>query len=612
MNYTFIKDTVFKTIDFAYDGKIEFGSFDGVKVEYDGKKAKISGSTAPQIARGLFLFAMEVSEGKTSVFIEEKPKFKTMGSMLDCSRNAVMTVEGVKLYINTLVALGMNMLMLYTEDTYEIEGRPLFGYMRGRYTKKELQEIDDYAYSLGVEVIPCIQTLGHLFQYLKWGREGAPDYTGEFITDIKDTSSVLLCEEEATYKFIEDEIRTCREAFRSKRIHIGMDEAHDLGLGKYKKKHGEKNRTEIMTKHLSKVVEICNKYDFHPMMWSDMFFRLKTGGAYYSYNFHFEEGFGDSFPEVEQIYWDYYHDDIKIFDGMFDRHEELGKPIGFAGGIVTFEGHLVPFDYSYKAMTTAMKSCIKHKVDTVINTIWGDEGNECHAFLANPYLPIYSEYCYKGEACTDKDIARASEFLTKIKFEDTKAMGKLHDTINEIFIQPRRGFYSDPLYDLGMRATSCPILMKNYSDGYKRMDELVAENDKNRDWYYYASLVYKISYIKAELRLNLRESYQKGNRAYLEKARTEILPRLKSLMEEFHGVHKKQWYTYFKPFGFEVLSYRYGGLIMRINDTIEALDKYLSGEWKEIPELAEKVLINEEDYAALTNELVSPNYHSYT
>ena len=51
---------------------------------------------------------------------------------------------------------------------------------------------------------------------------------------------------------------------------------------------------------------------------------------------------------------------------------------------------------------------------------------------------------------------------------------------------------------------------------------------------------------------------------------------------------------------------------MRINDTIEALDKYLSGEWKEIPELAEKVLINEEDYAALTNELVSPNYHSYT
>ncbi len=611
MNYSFIKDTVFKTVDFNYNGEIEFGAFDGVKVEYDGKKAKISGSTEPQIARGLFLFAMNVSEGKKTVNIEEKPKFKTLGCMLDCSRNAVMKVDVVKKYIDCLVSLGMNMLMLYTEDTYEIEGRPLFGYMRGRYTKAELREIDDYAFSLGVEVIPCIQTLGHLFQYLKWGREGAPDYTGEFITDIKDTDSVLLCEEDATYKFIDDAIKACREAFRSKRIHIGMDEAHDIGMGKYRRKHGEKNRTEIMTVHLNKVVEICEKYGFKPMMWSDMFFRLKTGG-YYRYDFHFEKELGESFPDVEVVYWDYYHDDKALYDGMFDRHEELGKTVGFAGGIVTFEGHLVPFDYSYNAMTTAMKSCINHKVDTVINTIWGDDGNECNAFLANPYLPIYSEYCYKGNGCTEEDIEKASEFLTKIKFEDTKAMGRLHDTINEIFVQPRRGFYSDPLYDLGMRATSCPILMKAYKAGYERMDELVAENDKNREWYYYASLVYKLYYIKAELRLNLREAYQNGDRAYLEKALTDVLPRLKALMEEFHTVHKKQWYESYKPFGFEVLSYRYGGLIMRINDTIEALDKYLSGEWSEIPELNEKVLINEEDYAALTPELISPNYHSYT
>jgi len=42
--------------------------------------------------------------------------------MLDCSRNAVFTVEKVKFLIRTLAKLGMNVLMPYTEDTYEVAG----------------------------------------------------------------------------------------------------------------------------------------------------------------------------------------------------------------------------------------------------------------------------------------------------------------------------------------------------------------------------------------------------------------------------------------------------------------------------------------------------------
>lgn len=62
--------------------------------------------------------------------------------MPDCSRNAVLNVEGAKLLIRHLAVMGFNALMLYTEDTYEIEGYPYFGYMRGRFTKAELKELD--------------------------------------------------------------------------------------------------------------------------------------------------------------------------------------------------------------------------------------------------------------------------------------------------------------------------------------------------------------------------------------------------------------------------------------------------------------------------------------
>ena len=94
--------------------------------------------------------------------------FKHFGVMLDCSRNAVMKPETVKKYIDLLARLGYNTLMLYTEDTYEVDNQPYFGYLRGRYSKEELKDIDAYAASKGVELIPCVQALAHLNAIMRW------------------------------------------------------------------------------------------------------------------------------------------------------------------------------------------------------------------------------------------------------------------------------------------------------------------------------------------------------------------------------------------------------------------------------------------------------------
>jgi len=89
-------------------------------------------------------------------------KFDTFGVMIDMSRNAVMSVSGLKRFLALLKKMGYNMVMLYTEDTYEVDGEPYFGYMRGRYTKEEMKELDAFADSIGIRIIPCIQTLAHL------------------------------------------------------------------------------------------------------------------------------------------------------------------------------------------------------------------------------------------------------------------------------------------------------------------------------------------------------------------------------------------------------------------------------------------------------------------
>ena len=193
---------------------------------------------------------------------------KYLGVMVDCSRNAVLTVSAAKRLIDALHKMGYNMLMLYTEDTYEVDNQPKFGYLRGRYTKEELKEIVAYGEQNGVELIPCIQTLAHLNQIFRY-----PEYK-----EINDCGDILLVDDERTYKLIDDMFSTLRQCYKTPWVHIGMDEAHDLGKGKYRDIHGEQNRFDILKRHLEKVTEIAQKYGFKPMMWSDMFFRLATKG----------------------------------------------------------------------------------------------------------------------------------------------------------------------------------------------------------------------------------------------------------------------------------------------------------------------------------------------
>jgi hexosaminidase len=192
------------------------------EVALRGRSALISYGTPALAGRALgTLMAGLVGNGQTC---RESTPFRTLGVMLDCSRNAVMTVEHVcDVWLPRLALLGYNMLMLYTEDTYQLPGEPYFGCRRGAYTAGELKTIVAAAARLNIEVVPCIQTLAHLEQILRHGA----------YRQVKDTSSVLLVGEPKTYRLIEKMIAFWSGICRTRRIHIGMDEAWDLGRGRY-------------------------------------------------------------------------------------------------------------------------------------------------------------------------------------------------------------------------------------------------------------------------------------------------------------------------------------------------------------------------------------------
>ena len=181
-------------------------------------------------------------------------KYERLGVMIDMSRNAVMNVKALKEYLVLLKKMGYNSVMLYTEDTYEVEGEPFFGYMRGRYSVAEMKELDEFANNIGVELIPCIQTLAHLNQALRWG------------TIPVDCNDIMLCDDERVYNLIDKMFSTLKKCFKSQYIHIGMDEAHMVGRGKYMDLHGYEDTFSILKRHLDKVCELAKKYDFVPLI----------------------------------------------------------------------------------------------------------------------------------------------------------------------------------------------------------------------------------------------------------------------------------------------------------------------------------------------------------
>ena len=224
-----------------------------------------------------------------------------------------------------MAVMGLNTLLLYIEDVYEIEDEPYFGYMRGRYTQEELKQVDDYAHALGIEVIPAIQTLAHLKTALRWNDR----------RNIKDTADILLVGEEETYRFIDKMITAATRPFRTKRIHIGMDEAMDLVLGRYLELNNYHHRFGIMMEHLDEVMKITKQKQLKPMIWSDMFFRIASkNNEYYD-----EEGIIPQEvvrqipPEVQLVYWDYYRSNQAHYQLFLKKHQELGSIPIFAGGL---------------------------------------------------------------------------------------------------------------------------------------------------------------------------------------------------------------------------------------------------------------------------------------
>ena len=560
--------------------KVQATQGDCLSVCKDGDIVSVTYQKKNQWFRALTMLPRFLADGKE---IHETAKYELLSYMADNSRNAVLNLPSAKKMIRALAAMGYNSMMLYTEDTYELPEYPYFGYMRGRFTAQELKELDDYADSFGLELIPCIQTLAHLATALRW-----PDFRG-----YKDSSNILMVGDERTYRFIRAALKQCKNCFRSCQINIGMDEAHLIACGEYLKKNGYRQPSDVMLEHLEKVVDICREVGFHPMIWSDMFFRMAYHGTYYIKEGWLPENVVSKVPDgLELTYWDYYTMDSKRFAHMLDCHNQFKNPISFAGGAWKWFGFGAHNAFSIKSTKMQLDLCEERGMKRIIVTGWADNGGEASQFSNLASILYFAERCYEnGFDVTDEWLdLRAKESLGT-SFERLMAFD-LPDSLPEVSVdvieKPKCPVKTLLYNDLLERFADRHMNRANVTQEFKkRAEQLLAIADDPVLGYAFESLgklCHAVS-LKAEMGWRLYEAYQNGDMTSLATIANHEIPVLIQALRDFLAAFRKQWYRENKTFGFSQQEYRIGGLIARVESVQLRLNAYIDGEIDRIEEL---------------------------
>ena len=559
----------------------------------DGETVTVTWAEPVQFYRGL----SQIPQPLAKCDIHEKVGFQSSGVMFDCSRNAVLTPDSLRMFLRKMALMGLNLAMMYTEDTYEVPEQPFFGYKRGRYTYNELKAVDEYAGLFGIEMCPCIQTLGHLDRVMQW-----PAYR-----KVRENEAVIQPDLEESYVILEQMIRAASAPYRSKRIHLGMDEAYGLGLGAHLYRCGYENPQFIMKRHLKRILDICEGLGLNAMIWSDMYFQI-DGMHYHSEKDPSPEAISAVDPRVTLVYWDYYQCREEMYDDALRKHAMFPAPTVFAGGIWTWVGPAPAYPTTIPNTFAALASCRRHNVPLVVATCWGDDGQECNMQTALLGMQLYGEMTYMDH-CSDEHLYErfkrccdcdAQAFLDLSLLNTVPGMTSYPNSPTnacKIYL------YQDPLVQLFEKDMEGFQAVSHFEALELKYARYAQENPKFRKLFdFYTALAHALA-LKCRWHDEAAAAVRTGDR---EKAAVLAadLPATIDAVQALRSVWRKLWESTNKPFGFEVIDFRMGGICARLATAAERMAEFARGEVEDIPELSTETLIfkrGQDNFVECTN-----------
>lgn len=513
--------------------------------------------------------------------IQQKPEILFRGLFVEASRNGVpRTVFLKKLHVK-LALLGINYVVLHTEDVYQVEDHPLIGYKRGAYTKDEIKEIVRYAELFGIEVFPCIQTLGHLSQILKFD-----SYWG-----LRDNKDVINVSHPQVYEFLETLIKNATEPYKSKYIHLGMDETYGLGRGESFRVNAKIDPLKIYLKHLKLLTKICEKYKLKPIIWSDIIMGEGVGFIGGSGHFSLSDKQFKALPKTITLnYWNYFSYEVDRYKLKIQKHRERN-----------FEPMLSPTFWSWNRfwalyprfeMTAIplLKAAKQSGLKQVLMTMWGDDGQEAPLKSCLAGICIYAEHCWKNEPIAE-DFSKVVRGVIREEIESFILPSNI-DFIDEDGLRSGSNMakcflYDDPLLRLYASHAGSRKFFNHFSTLASQLKEILQNcSSENKKLFTFIFNLVNLLSKKADIGNNACKAYLAKDLDKLKEIIEESMVVEKMLYATWQS-HRDIWLEEYKPFGLEVLDRRYGGTITRMQIFRHKLEQFINKEIEVIEEFDE-------------------------
>ncbi len=297
--------------------------------------------------------------------IDDAPDFPRRGMLLDISRGKVPTLDDLRALVDRCCALKLNVLMLYIEHAFAFRRHPEIGAGCSPLCAEDLRALDRYAAERHVELVPNLQTLGHMERVLVQARY-APLAEG-------DARWTLAPAHPETYAFLGDLFDELLPNFRSPLTHINCDEPWDLGTGQSKELADLLGGVpQLLVHHVETLRRLLRDrhHRSETLIWADFVHAHP-------------ERIADFDPSL--IFCDWW------YEGDWDaervaRFAEHGRRFWVCGGTCSWNALFPRVDAALAAISSWADAGRRHGGEGLLLTEWGDFGH--YNLLGNSWFAL--------------------------------------------------------------------------------------------------------------------------------------------------------------------------------------------------------------------------------
>lgn len=361
LDLTFEEKFPFDIVDLPFDPRCS-NAEESYRLHVGGDFAKIDALTDKGLYYGLLTFFQLLHKsGIKQVLLPQLdvfdyPTMKIRGMSDDISRGQVFTVDAAKRYIREISRVKNNFFAIYFEDTFEFSAHPKIGLGRGRLTASEVGEICKYGARFFVEVFPIFESYQHWDNILR-----IPEYEkfGEFPGSFN-----LNIGEPAIYPLIDGMYADLAKAFPSSYFHIGGDEAFDIGRYRSREYVAQAGGLgPALGQVLTKLVEMAKAHGKTKIL------------MYQDIVIHYEDALAALPKDLILMYWNY-SGKKKNKHTKIKKLRDAGFDVIVSPAMINWGRNWPDIHKSWNNITNIIKAGVKFNALGVLNSTWGDNGNE--------------------------------------------------------------------------------------------------------------------------------------------------------------------------------------------------------------------------------------------